>query len=94
MASRFEQARDCDRLPFKDARFKSSYKNADIVAVGKRNLITEDMVKAGACVIVGTNKDDEECAETAILKCFKKAGYITPSRGVGPMTVACLLRIL
>lgn len=76
---------------------KTHTKNADIViaAVGKRNLITADMVKNGVCVIdVGTNKDDKGkmCGDCDFENVSKKAGYITPvPGGVGPMTVACLL---
>lgn len=73
-----------------------------IVAVGKPNLITADMVKEGAVVIdVGINrvpsdktksgyklKGDVDFEEVA-----KKASYITPvPGGVGPMTIAMLLR--
>lgn len=65
-------------------------KQADIVisGVGKANLIKGDMIKNGAVVIdVGRDVDFESVC--------KKASYITPTTGgVGPMTVACLLKNL
>ncbi len=69
---------------------------ADIlcVAVGKPNLITEDMVKDGAVVIdIGINRlKDSLVGDTDFAKISKKASYITPvPGGVGPMTVACLM---
>jgi len=72
-------------------------KHADIliVAVGKPNLITEEMVKEGAVVIdVGINKLDSgklvgDCDYTNI---SKKASWITPvPGGVGPMTISGLI---
>lgn len=71
--------------------------NADIlvVAVGKKGLITEDMVKEGATVIdVGINRlpEGKICGDVDFEKVEKKVKYITPvPGGVGPMTVACLM---
>jgi len=71
--------------------------NADIIitAVGKRNILTEDMVKKGVIVIdVGMNHNEEGklCGDVDFEKVSKKASYITPvPGGVGPMTVAMLL---
>lgn len=66
-----------------------------IVAVGKRNLITADMVKDGAVVIdVGMNRDDNGklCGDVDFEAVLQKASYITPvPGGVGPMTRAMLL---
>jgi methylenetetrahydrofolate dehydrogenase (NADP+) / methenyltetrahydrofolate cyclohydrolase len=76
-------------------------RRADLViaAVGKAEMVKGDWLKPGACVIdVGINRvqrdgksrlvgdcDYESCAEVA--------GSITPvPGGVGPMTIACLLR--
>jgi len=76
---------------------KSHTLRADLlcVAVGKRNLITEDMVKEGVIVVdIGTNKkeDGKLCGDTDFENISKKASYITPvPGGVGPMTVACLM---
>jgi methylenetetrahydrofolate dehydrogenase (NADP+)/methenyltetrahydrofolate cyclohydrolase len=66
-----------------------------VVAVGKLNMITGAMVKAGATVIdVGINrKPDGRLAGDVDFESVKeKAGYITPvPGGVGPMTIAMLL---
>ena len=72
-------------------------KNADIlvVAVGKKHLITSEMVKDGAVVIdVGINRDkDNLYGDVDFDEVSKKASYITPvPGGVGPMTVAMLLK--
>lgn len=70
---------------------------ADIlcVAVGKENLITEDMVKEGAVVAdIGINRKEDGglCGDIDFDKVSEKASYITPvPGGVGPMTVACLM---
>jgi len=65
-------------------------KQADVVisGVGRTNFIKGDMIKKGAMVIdVGRDVDLETVS--------KKAGYLTPTPGgVGPMTVACLLKNL
>ncbi|MBW2975331.1 bifunctional methylenetetrahydrofolate dehydrogenase/methenyltetrahydrofolate cyclohydrolase FolD [Candidatus Woesearchaeota archaeon] len=71
-------------------------KKADIlvVAVGKARAVTKDMVKKGAVVIdVGTNKVyDKLVGDVDFEEVQKVAGHITPvPRGVGPMTIACLL---
>jgi len=71
-------------------------KKADILvaAVGKARMITKDMVKKGAIVIdVGTNKVYDKLVGDVDFDNVKEvAGYITPvPRGVGPMTIACLL---
>ena len=71
--------------------------NADIlvVAVGKENLITADMVKDGVIIFdVGINKnsDGKIVGDVDFDKVSKKASYITPvPGGVGPMTIAMLL---
>ena len=72
-------------------------RQADVVvaAVGKRNILTADMVKSGAVVIdVGMNrKDDGKLAGDVDFDGVKEvAGWITPvPGGVGPMTRAMLL---
>ena len=71
-------------------------KQADIlvVAVGKANMITKDMVKEGAVVIdVGMNDVDGKLTGDVDFENVKeKASWITPvPGGVGPMTVAMLL---
>ena len=72
-------------------------RQADVVvaAVGKRNVLTADMLKPGAVVIdVGMNRDDEGklCGDVDFDGCKEVAGYITPvPGGVGPMTITMLL---
>jgi len=72
-------------------------KKADllIVAVGRINLITADMVKKGCVVVdVGINRNDEGklTGDVDFAGVSKKASYITPvPGGVGLMTVACLM---
>jgi len=73
-------------------------KRADIVivGVGKRNLITADMIKDGAIVVdIGINKteDGKIVGDVDFENVSKKASYITPvPGGVGPMTIAMLLK--
>ena len=73
-------------------------RNADIVvtAVGDRSrfTLTKDMVKDGAVVIdVGIDRIDGKLVGDAAYEVREKASYITPvPGGVGPMTVAMLLR--
>jgi len=72
-------------------------KNADIliVAVGKKQFIKENMVKEGAVVIdVGINKEDNKLyGDVDFEKVKEKASLITPvPGGVGPMTVAMLMK--
>jgi methylenetetrahydrofolate dehydrogenase (NADP+)/methenyltetrahydrofolate cyclohydrolase len=72
-------------------------KHADIVvaAVGKRNVLTAQMVKPGAVVIdVGMNRteDGKLCGDVDFEHVREVAGWITPvPGGVGPMTRAMLL---
>ncbi len=72
-------------------------RQADIVvaAVGKRNVLTADMVKPGAVVIdVGMNRDDDGklCGDVDFAGVKEVASHITPvPGGVGPMTITMLL---
>ena len=72
-------------------------RQADVVvaAVGKRNVLTADMVKPGAVVIdVGMNRNDEGklCGDVDFEGVKQVASYITPvPGGVGPMTITMLL---
>ena len=64
-----------------------------VVAVGKKGLITEDMVKDEAVVIdVGINKVDGKLyGDVDFDSVSRKCSYITPvPGGVGPMTIAML----
>ncbi len=73
-------------------------READILvaAVGRPKFVTEDMVKPGAVVIdVGMDRDENGklCGDVDFAHVEPKAGYITPvPGGVGPMTIAMLLR--
>ncbi len=70
---------------------------ADVIvaAVGKRKVLTADMVKPGAVVIdVGMNRNDQGklCGDVDFDGVKEVAGYITPvPGGVGPMTITMLL---
>jgi methylenetetrahydrofolate dehydrogenase (NADP+)/methenyltetrahydrofolate cyclohydrolase len=72
-------------------------RQADVIvaAVGKRNILTADMVKPGAVVIdVGMNRDDNGklCGDVDFNGVKEVASWITPvPGGVGPMTRAMLL---
>ncbi|MCG5077948.1 bifunctional methylenetetrahydrofolate dehydrogenase/methenyltetrahydrofolate cyclohydrolase FolD [Paraburkholderia tagetis] len=72
-------------------------READVVvaAVGKRNVLTADMIKPGATVIdVGMNRDDNGklCGDVDFAGLKDVAGFITPvPGGVGPMTITMLL---
>lgn len=81
----------------KSLDIKTHTKQADvlIVAAGHPNLITKDMVKDGVVIIdVGINKEGNLlCGDVDFDGVSKKASLITPvPGGVGPMTVACLLK--
>ena len=73
-------------------------READILvaAVGRPKFVTENMVKPGAVVIdVGMDRDENGklCGDVDFANVEPKAGYITPvPGGVGPMTIAMLLR--
>ncbi len=70
---------------------------ADVIvaAVGKRNVLTADMVKPGAVVLdVGMNRNDEGklCGDVDFEGVKQVASFITPvPGGVGPMTITMLL---
>ena len=81
----------------KSIDIKKYTKMADIliVAVGHPKLITKDMVKDDAVVIdIGINKGEHSlCGDVDFDEVSKKVKLITPvPGGVGPMTVACLLK--
>jgi methylenetetrahydrofolate dehydrogenase (NADP+) / methenyltetrahydrofolate cyclohydrolase len=66
-----------------------------VAAVGRRNLVTAEMVKPGAIVIdVGTNRTPEGklTGDVDFENVKRVAGWISPvPGGVGPMTIAMLL---
>ena len=67
-----------------------------VVAIGKADFITGDMIKEGAVVIdVGMNRraDGKLTGDVDFASAEKKASKITPvPGGVGPMTIAMLMR--
>ena len=69
---------------------------ADVVvaAVGRAGMITKDMVKPGAAVVdVGINRVDGKVVGDVAEDVREVAGHLTPvPGGVGPMTIASLLR--
>jgi methylenetetrahydrofolate dehydrogenase (NADP+)/methenyltetrahydrofolate cyclohydrolase len=75
----------------------SMTRQADILvaAVGRRNLVTADMVKSGSIVIdVGTNRTPEGklAGDVDFENVRQVAGWISPvPGGVGPMTITMLL---
>ena len=77
---------------------KEVCKRADIlvVAIGKANFVTADMVKEGAVVIdVGMNRNAEGklTGDVDFESVSQVASYITPvPGGVGPMTITMLLQ--
>lgn len=72
-------------------------KQADLLfaAIGKAHMITKDMVKKGAVVVdIGVSRDEEGLKGDVDFEAVKEvASAITPvPGGVGPMTVASLIR--
>ena len=74
----------------------AAVRRADVVvaAVGIPRFVTADMVKPGATVIdVGINRTETGLVGDVDPGVREVAGAITPvPRGVGPMTIACLIR--
>ena len=79
----------------KDLKAHTLQADVVVAAVGKRNVLTADMVKPGAVVIdVGMNRNDEGklCGDVDFAGVKEVAGWITPvPGGGGPMTRAMLL---
>lgn len=79
------------------ADLKAQTLQADVIvaAVGKRNVLTADMVKPGAVVLdVGMNRNDDGklCGDVDFDGVKAVADYITPvPGGVGPMTITMLM---
>ena len=77
---------------------KEITRDADIivVAIGKADFLTGDMIKEGAVVIdVGMNRrgDGKLTGDVNFASCEPKCSYITPvPGGVGPMTITMLLQ--
>lgn len=80
----------------KDLAEKTRAADILVVAIGRPNFITADMVKPGAVVIdVGINRlsDGKLCGDVDYAGVEPIAGAITPvPGGVGPMTITVLLK--
>jgi len=79
----------------KDLKAMTLQADVIVAAVGKRNVLTADMVKPGAVVLdVGMNRNDEGklCGDVDFDGVKEVASYITPvPGGVGPMTITMLM---
>ena len=79
----------------KDLKAMTLQADVIVAAVGKRNVLTADMVKPGAVVLdVGMNRNDEGklCGDVDFDGVKAVASYITPvPGGVGPMTITMLM---
>ena len=80
----------------KDLKAKCLCADILVVAIGKADFITGDMIKEGAVVIdVGMNRkpDGKLTGDVDFASASKKASFITPvPGGVGPMTITMLLK--
>lgn len=80
----------------KDLKNITSQADVLVSAIGKPRFVTADMVKEGAVVIdVGINHDENGklCGDVDYQGVFDKVSAITPvPGGVGPMTIAMLMR--
>ena len=79
----------------KDIKYKTSNADILIVSMGSPKFIKKDMVKDGAVIIdVGINRTENGlCGDVDHDDVKDKVSYITPvPGGVGPMTVAMLLK--
>jgi methylenetetrahydrofolate dehydrogenase (NADP+) / methenyltetrahydrofolate cyclohydrolase len=65
-----------------------------VVAVGSPEVVTQDMVKVGAAVVdVGINRTEDGVVGDVAPEAAEVAAFLTPvPGGVGPMTIAMLLR--
>jgi methylenetetrahydrofolate dehydrogenase (NADP+)/methenyltetrahydrofolate cyclohydrolase len=86
----------------KDVAYYTKQADILIAAIGRANFVKEDMVKEGVAVIdVGINRVEDQtkpkgyriCGDVDFENVSKKASFITPvPGGVGPMTIAMLLK--
>ena len=84
----------------RDVASHSRRADAVMVAVGRPNLITADMIRPGAVLIdIGINQVEDAdgnfrtVGDSDFDSCKEIAGWITPvPGGVGPVTVAMLMR--
>lgn len=76
-----------------DLKEKISQNEIIVVAIGKQEFITEDMVNSKHIIIdVGIHREDGKLYGDVSKKVYEKVSYITPvPKGVGPMTIISLL---
>ncbi|MFA5692194.1 MAG: tetrahydrofolate dehydrogenase/cyclohydrolase catalytic domain-containing protein [Acholeplasmataceae bacterium] len=77
----------------KDLDFYTKHADIIIVAAGKPNLLTKEMIKEGAIIIdVGINRfNGKLVGDVDFINVKDKASFITPvPGGVGPMTICAL----
>ena len=90
------QQSDGGQVCYRTADLAAHTQAADVlvVATGHAGLITPDMVKEGATVIdVGMNRTEEGLRGDVDPAAAERAALMTPvPGGVGPMTIASLLR--
>lgn len=87
---------DICHIETKDLKSHTLRADIVIVGVGKPNLITQDMIEEGAIVVdIGINrlKNGKLVGDVDFENVSKKTSFITPvPGGVGPMTIAMLLK--
>ncbi len=99
LLEKFATVTICHIATSKAGKLQEHVKRAEvlIVAVGQANLVKGDWIREGAVVIdVGINRlNDKIIGDVEFESAAKRAAYITPvPGGVGPLTVAILMRNL
>ena len=99
LLEKFATVTICHIATSKAGKLKEHVQRAQvlIVAVGQAGLIKGAWIKKGAIVVdVGINRlNDKIVGDVEFATAFKRAAYITPvPGGVGPLTVAILMRNL
>lgn len=99
LLEKFATVTVCHIATSKVGKLEEHVKRAEvlIVAVGQAGLIKGDWIKEGAIVVdVGINRlNDKIVGDVEFESAAKRAAYITPvPGGVGPLTVAILMRNL
>lgn len=86
----------CANSKTKDLKSLTLQSDIIVTAVGKANLLTEDMIKENCTIIdVGINRleNGKIVGDVCFEECEKKSKFITPvPGGVGPMTIAMLMK--
>ncbi|MBU1131812.1 bifunctional 5,10-methylenetetrahydrofolate dehydrogenase/5,10-methenyltetrahydrofolate cyclohydrolase [Patescibacteria group bacterium] len=95
----FDETNEINIVTLKEENYPEKVSEADIliVSIGRMQFITSEMIKQDAIIIdVGINKiGDDVCGDVDFEDVLPKVKFITPvPGGVGPMTVAMLLKNL